>query len=264
VLVLLVALPAPVRASDARPPLPVAHRGLFRHAPENTLAAFAACLELRLGIELDVRRSKDGHLVVLHDADLKRTTNGSGKVADRTLAELKKLDAGRWFDPAFAGQRIPTLDEVFALVAARGHADTLVAVDLKIDDGQVEADIVRLAKKHGVLGRILCIGTTIESPAVRRRLRQAAPAAPAAVLAQTAGDLAKALAEKDADWVYVRFVPTAAEVAQAHKAGKKVFVSGKVVAGKEVKNWQAARAAGVDALLTDHPLACRQAWRGEP
>jgi glycerophosphoryl diester phosphodiesterase len=264
VLLLLATLPASIRADEARLPLPVAHRGLFRHAPENTLAAFAACLELRLGIELDVRRSKDGHLVVLHDADLKRTTNGSGKVADHTLAELKKLDAGRWFDPAFVGQRVPTLAEVFALIDARGHADTLVAVDIKIDDGRVEADIVRLARKHRVLGRILCIGTTIESPVVRRRLRQADPATPAAVLAQAAGDLDRALTEKDADWAYVRFVPTAAEVARANKAGKKVFVVGKVVAGREVKNWQAARAVGVDALLTDYPLDCRRAWRRGP
>src|SRR5262249_30389187 len=154
------ALTPPVRILQAvrRVPRLVAHRGLFRHAPENTLAAFAACLELRLGFELDVRRSKDGVLVVLHDATLNRATSGMGEVGAPTLAELKKLDAGRWFDPAFAGARIPTLDEVFALLKARRHADTLVAIDLKIDDGKVEADVVRLARKHGVLSRLLVIG----------------------------------------------------------------------------------------------------------
>jgi glycerophosphoryl diester phosphodiesterase len=239
----------------------VAHRGLFRHAPENTLPAYAACLELRLGFELDVRRSKDGHLVVVHDATLERTSDGKGKVAEHSLAELKQLDAGRWFDLAFAGTRIPTLDEVFALLKARGHADTLVAIDLKIDDGKVEADVVRLAKKHGVLSRLIVIGTAIDSPAVRQRLRQADETTPVAVLAQTAADLAKALAQKDASWAYLRFVPTAAQVKQARRAGKKVFVSGKVVAGKETKNWLEARSAGVDAILTDYPLECRQAWR---
>jgi glycerophosphoryl diester phosphodiesterase len=239
----------------------VAHRGLFRHAPENTLAAFAACLELRLGFELDVRRSNDGHLVVLHDATLDRTTSGKGKVADHTLVQLKLLDAGRWFDRAYAGARIPTLDEVFALVKGRGHADTLVAIDLKIDDSKVEADVVRLAKKHGVLSRLIVIGTAIDSPSVRQRLRSADEATPVAVLAQTPADLPKALAAKDASWAYLRFVPSAEQVRLVHRAGKKVFVVGKVVAGKELKNWHLARSAGVDAILTDYPLECRQAWR---
>jgi glycerophosphoryl diester phosphodiesterase len=256
----LLTLCAAAPADDPRPAI-VGHRGLLRHAPENTLAAFAACLELSLGFELDVRRSGDGHLVILHDADLKRTTNGTGPVSRRTLAELKKLDAGSWFDPAFAGQQVPTLDEVLALVKARGRAGTLVAVDLKIDDAKVEADLVRLAKKHGVLGRLVCIGTAIGSPAVRRRLREADAAAPAAALAQAAADLAGALAEKDASWAYLRFVPTAAQVRQAHAAGKKVFLVGPAVMGREPANWRKAREAGVDALLTDYPLECRRAWR---
>ena len=259
------ALTPPVRIIEVRRvvvPRLVGHRGLFRHAPENTLASFAACVELRLGLELDVRRCKDGHLVVLHDPTLDRTTNGKGKVAEHSLCELKKLDAGRWFDPAFAGERIPTLDEVFALVKARGQAGTLVAIDLKIDDGKVEADVVRLAKKHGVLSRLVVIGTAIDSPAVRRRLRQASEDTPAAVLAQTAADLPRALAAKNASWAYLRFVPTAAQVRQARRAGKKVFLAGKAVAGKEPKNWLAARSAGVDAFLTDYPVECRLVYRG--
>jgi glycerophosphoryl diester phosphodiesterase len=146
--------------------LVVAHRGLFRHAPENTLAAFSACLDLRLGMELDVRRTKDGVLVCLHDATLDRTTDGKGPVAEFTLAELQRLDAGRWFHADFAGERIPTLDAVFALIAARGHDTTRVMLDLKIDDAKVEADTVTLAKKHGVLSRCVFIGTTITSPTV--------------------------------------------------------------------------------------------------
>ena len=73
------AAPAPVMAAgvvQASDPIPVAHRGLLRHAPENTLPAFAACLELGMGFELDIRTTKDGYLVVLHDDSVKRTTNG--------------------------------------------------------------------------------------------------------------------------------------------------------------------------------------------
>ena len=99
----LVSLPY-CSAGDAAPlPLLVGHRGLLHQAPENTLAGFAACLELRVGFELDIRRTKDGHLVCLHDDDLRRTTNGKGSVAEFTLAELQQLDAGRGFDPSFAG-----------------------------------------------------------------------------------------------------------------------------------------------------------------
>src|SRR5688572_3178594 len=79
-------------ASGQEPPLSqapqiVAHRGLFKHAPENTLAAFNACLALRCGFELDIRRTKDGHLICIHDDDVRRTTNGNGKVGDLTLAD---------------------------------------------------------------------------------------------------------------------------------------------------------------------------------
>ena len=66
--------PASADESKSIPPIPVAHRGLLRHAPENTLPAFAACLELGMGFELDIRTTKDGHLVVLHDDNVQRTT----------------------------------------------------------------------------------------------------------------------------------------------------------------------------------------------
>ncbi|MEQ9072181.1 MAG: glycerophosphodiester phosphodiesterase family protein, partial [Gimesia chilikensis] len=98
-------------------PLIVAHRGLLKVAPENTLANFRACLELRLGFEFDVQRTRDGHLICLHDTTVNRTTDGTGKVADLTLAEIQKLDAGSWFDSQFTGERVPTIDEVLELVS---------------------------------------------------------------------------------------------------------------------------------------------------
>lgn len=91
-----------------------AHRGASRKAPENTMSAFrAAELAGADGIELDVHLSRDGVPVVLHDETLDRTTSGHGPVARRTLRELRRLDAGRWFSPAFAGEPLPTLEEVF-------------------------------------------------------------------------------------------------------------------------------------------------------
>lgn len=248
-------------ASEPKIPTLIAHRGLLRHAPENTLAAFAACLELNLGFELDVRRSREGTLVIIHDEDLKRTTSGRGKVGELTLPQLRKLDAGKWFDPVFAGQKVPTLDEVLALVKARGKRTTVVAVDLKINDRKVESEVVQLARKHGVLEQIVCIGTAIDSPEVRGRLLAADRTTAAAVLAQVATDLPRALAQKDASWAYLRFVPTAEQVRQAHGAGKKVMLVGPAVMGKEPANWRKAREVGVDAILTDYPLECRLHWR---
>ena len=101
-------------------PLVIAHRGDTAAAPENTLAAFAAAIDAGAdGIELDVHPSRDGALVVHHDHYLDRTTNGAGLVSDHTLAELRALDAGAWFDGRFAGERIPTLEDVLSLAAGR-------------------------------------------------------------------------------------------------------------------------------------------------
>lgn len=106
----------------------LAHRGVSGLAPENTLVSFDMCLQYNPDyIELDVQRTKDGHLVVFHDPTLKRTSNGTGYLKDYTLAELKALDAGGWFDARFAGERIPTLDEVLT----RYKGKVKLAIEIK-------------------------------------------------------------------------------------------------------------------------------------
>ncbi|MFE8702077.1 glycerophosphodiester phosphodiesterase [Cytobacillus sp. FJAT-54145] len=91
----------------------IAHRGASAYAPENTMAAFEKAVDLGFDyIELDVRMSKDHQLVVIHDGDVKRTTNGEGFVNEMTVEELKQLDAGSWFDEAYEGEKIPLLYEV--------------------------------------------------------------------------------------------------------------------------------------------------------
>ncbi len=97
----------------------VCHRGINRLAPENTFAAARLAFDQGAHyLEIDVRESADGEIVVLHDPTLDRTTNGCGPVADWTLDELKRLDAGSWFSSFHAGERIPTLREILALVRA--------------------------------------------------------------------------------------------------------------------------------------------------
>src|ERR1700693_2365935 len=99
----------------------IAHRGASGIPPENTLAAFRRAVELGAGfIQTDLQLSRDTRLVALHDPTLERTTNGMGNVSGATLAELRKLDAGRWFRGAaaeagnFSGERIPTIEEILA------------------------------------------------------------------------------------------------------------------------------------------------------
>ena len=100
----------------------VCHRGANYFAPENTLACARLALDQGCAyLELDVRESADGALVVIHDPTLERTTNGNGAVADHTLAELRQLDAGAWFAPVFAGQAIPTLAEMIDLCQSYGR-----------------------------------------------------------------------------------------------------------------------------------------------
>lgn len=249
-------------AVAAGPPLVVAHRGLLREAPENTRAAFQSCLALKFGFEFDVQRSRDGQLICLHDDTLDRTTNGRGTARSLALSELRQLDAGRWFDPSFAGEKIPTIAEVLDLVQASPSPSALLAVDLKDAAHEVGAQVVRLAEERQILDRLLFIGATIQSQELRAHLRAASPRVHTARLVERIEDLPAALDDATADWMYLRVIPTATDVQSIHACGKRVFVAGAKYAGHEEANWSAATAAGVDGILTDHPLELRRLLRG--
>ncbi|RIM76687.1 glycerophosphodiester phosphodiesterase [Staphylococcus arlettae] len=97
--------------------LVIAHRGLAATYPENTLKGIEAALQLNIDfLEIDVHKTKDNELVVIHDDTIDRTSNGSGRIQDYTLAELKKYDFGSWKGEEFAGLTIPTLTEVLDMV----------------------------------------------------------------------------------------------------------------------------------------------------
>ena len=106
-------MPIQLLASPKIGPFISAHRGFSSDYPENTIPALQAALDTGAHVaEIDVRLTQDGKLVLMHDAKVDRTTDGSGPVTAMTLAEVKKLDAGRWFDRKFAATKVPTLDEV--------------------------------------------------------------------------------------------------------------------------------------------------------
>ena len=116
-------------------PLIIGHRGASAYAPENTLAAFRTALDAGAdGIEFDVRLTRDGVPVVIHDSTLKRTGGFNHRVAELSLTELKEIDVGSWFDESsFARERVPTLEEVFQLFETTNH---LLYLEMKCDSNE--------------------------------------------------------------------------------------------------------------------------------
>ena len=128
----------------------LAHRGFSKAAPENTLAAYRKAIELRPDfMECDVRRTKDGQLIVIHDKSVDRTTDGKGLVADMTMAELRELDAGSWFGPEFAGEKLPAFEEVLDL--AKGQ--TVLVIEIK--EAGTEDLVVEMIRSREMSGEVM-------------------------------------------------------------------------------------------------------------
>jgi glycerophosphoryl diester phosphodiesterase len=222
-------------------PLVIGHRGAMGYCPENTLLSFQRAVDLGADwVELDVHRSRDGVLVVIHDETLERTTNGTGWVADHTLAELQRLDAGQ-------GQRIPTLDDV--LDWARQHG---VGVDIEVKNAPPEA-VIDAVRRAGLLDKVLI--SSFDHPLVQRTGRLE-PRLPVGLLyAHRAIDPVQMAHAAGASmllpqWPYV----VAEDVEAIHAAGLQV--------GTWATSDPAALAAlvgmGVDAIATNHPDVLRQ------
>lgn len=136
-------------------PIIFAHRGAAAYAPENTLASFKKAIDQGAdAIELDAKLSADGYVVVCHDRTLNRTTNGTGELSSKTLAELRELDAGCYFSTKFAGEKIPLLEEVFETVGKK----LLINVELTnyaTPYDQLVEKVCALVVKHGYQGGVL-------------------------------------------------------------------------------------------------------------
>jgi glycerophosphoryl diester phosphodiesterase len=136
-------------------PVVIAHRGASTHAPENTLSAFQLAIEQHAdALEFDVQLSSDKSVVVIHDHTLDRTTNGSGRVKDKSLDVIQSLNAGHAYGPAFSNEKIPTLDEIFD----KFRKSTFYIIELKnmvspFDD--LPNRIALIIKNSGLLDRVL-------------------------------------------------------------------------------------------------------------
>jgi glycerophosphoryl diester phosphodiesterase len=228
-------------------PWVVAHRGASGHAPENTMAAFRKAVELGATfIETDLQLTRDAHLVALHDATIDRTTNGRGAVREHTLEELRALDAGSWFGPQFAGERIPTLKEIlqFAL-----EADVVFYLEVKsAGTWGVEHALVSVLREARVAAHTAVLSF---DPRALANVRRHDPTLISGLLFDTPRENpvddawevgARQLAPR-AD------VVTAELVQQAHTSGLQV-VTWTV---NEPADMRAALATGVDGIMTDYP-----------
>ena len=128
--------------------LNIAHRGASGTFPENTLSAFRAAIEAGADMcELDVQLTREGAVVVIHDETVERTTDGKGEVAELTLEELKRLDAGaKYKGGSFKGERIPTLDEVFAVTGGK------CGLNIELKAGGLEHQVAQIMQAHNALG----------------------------------------------------------------------------------------------------------------
>ncbi|SDE56353.1 glycerophosphoryl diester phosphodiesterase [Paenibacillus sp. UNCCL117] len=150
------------RLRDNQSVIVAGHRGWKSAYPENTLLAFQEALKLGVDmLEFDLRFSKDRTVVVIHDETVDRTTNGSGRVGDFTLAELRELDAGGWFGKPFEGLKIPTLEELCELLSA--YPDVLLNVEVKPspDAKAVVDSAVAMLERFGYLPR--CVFTCFDA-----------------------------------------------------------------------------------------------------
>lgn len=232
---------------DRPGPYVIGHRGAAGYAPENTMVSFERGIALRAdAIELDIHPTSDGELVVIHDPTLERTTNGRGLVSTHSLAQLKELDAGTWFDPSFRDCRIPTLGEV--LEWARGRTKILIEIKQgPIFYPSIEEMLLAALDRFQVRNDVMVISFDHHSV---RKLKQLATEIPAGILyAGRCIDpvaLARA-ASADAlmpHWALV----TKEEVDAAHAAGLLIGPWG----GQE-QNYEYLLAMGVDAVLADCP-----------
>jgi glycerophosphoryl diester phosphodiesterase len=240
--------------TTARPNLEigvVAHRGASKFAPENTLAAFRKAVAMGVEyIELDIRLTRDGEPVILHDSTVDRTTNGTGYIADMTLAEARALDAGTWFSPAFADLTIPTLDEALQIMAN----NVCVFWDTKAIPSK---RIIATFQKYGFDRDCLVITYSARGPKRRpkstRRLLSLWPDAPIMPLVKKAADIQRILENtpQARAVIVMRNHLSVALIEAAHKEGLLVATS-TLVQVDTPKHHRTVINSGADLIMLDN------------
>ncbi len=223
--------------------LNIAHRGASGGFPENTLVAFRAAIEAGANMcELDVQLTRDGAMVVIHDERVDRTTDGSGAVAAKLLAEIKQLDAGKSLGSRFKGEGIPTLEEVFDLVDGR------CGLNIELKAAGLETKVSDLVRLRGAAGTTLISSFDWEAMA---RIRHIAPELRVGLLASRwPARLIGAATEIKADAINPRFDMVTEDLCvAAHDRGINVYAW----TVDEPATMRRLIADGVDGIVTNWP-----------
>ena len=224
------------------------HRAANEFAPENTLAAMQIALELEVDyIEMDVRQTKDGKSVILHDGNLNRTTNGNGPLNKMNLEDIRALSAGLWFNPFYAAEKIPTLEESCILVAGHNKTSThktYFYVDCK--DINIRVLVDTLSKYKLLNGSVFYVS--------EQQIGQIRSLAPTARMLPGLHD------PKDLDRMIDTYHPYALDanwtdlskelIDNAHAKGVKIFSDG-FGGDMNVESYGKAIHAGIDVISTN-------------
>jgi glycerophosphoryl diester phosphodiesterase len=235
----------------------VGHRGASGYAPETTLEAYRLAIEMGVDfVETDVHRLRDGTIVAIHDADLKRTTNGKGWVENLTLAELKALDAGSWFNnaypekasPEYAGLQIPTLQEVIDLVKKSSAGLFIEIKDPERYPPDLESSLLSLVRCNHMEKRTRFLSFSAQS---LRKIRELDASIPVMILiSKPEENPVKAALEIAADELGLLYkYATPAIVDEARNQGLRISVW--TVDRQE--DMQRMIELGVDSITTNYP-----------
>lgn len=221
----------------------ISHRGEHLHHPENTLPAYQAAIDAGADFfEVDVRTTSDGQFVLMHDSDVHRTTNGSGKVRELTFQQIRALDAGAKFAPEFQGVKVPTLDEALSL--AEGKA----GIYLDVKDADPE-QLVNTVVQHHMEHHVLVYGNP-ELLAAVERLRPDMKVMPEADSEVSCKMLLEHLHPKVLAFEESDFRPSVIQLAK--EAHADVYVD-RLWKQDQPEDWGAAIAQGATGIQTDHP-----------
>lgn len=227
-------------------PTVMAHRGLSADAPENTLYAFSDAISVGADfIELDVQQTRDGVLVVMHDSNLKRTTGVNKDIWDVDYADIQNLDAGSWFDPAYANARIPTLEETLQFVDKRAKLNIEIK-PTKHGSDTLEQDVAELITQYQYTDA--CYVTSFSYGSLKK-VKEVNPEIRTGYLMSVAYGQFYSLKYADAFSLNKVFV-TSQVVNAAHQQGKQIF-AWTVNGMSEVRSLCNLH---VDSIITDDPV----------
>ena len=226
----------------------IAHRGASVTRPENTMAAIEQALVERADwVEIDVQETADGEVVVAHDSDFMKMAGVDLKVWDATMADLDEIDIGSWFDPAYAGERTPTLREV--LLAAKGQGKVLIELKYYGHDVALESRVAEIVEATGMSADVGVMSLKIQGV---RKMHALRPDWPHGILAATAvGDLSAL----DADFLAVNTGQVSLDlIRRTHAQGRKLYVW----TVDDPMTMVRLISMGVDGLITNKPALARQ------